>query len=1007
MESTKDRSTLNWTTDDRAGRTTRRRGVTLMALFLAIGLISVSAFAQQLGTELADKSTIARGAVFIGDNNGGHWWVSDSNLGICELVPQALPNQAPFLLNFCNATAASGGQIVVGNPAPSLALPASAKFVYVAEDVTAGQTVVRLVFSPSANGGNGGFTGSTRLLIPEVNPGKGGIKGGRPVGIALIPHNGAAANGGLQDLYVGYTKSGDVTRVDGVDAVTLINSTPTVTLVGATSDGGGVNSLIAFGPDLYLGEAGGTGFSRIPDPSGIGRPACNAVSLCTAASVSPMPSVFPGGLATDWVAGTPTTGKGIFIGDSPRGGAQHSILRFDPATGGTLSYSLNINPTYNEPSDIGVPTIWTTYINPLGLGYDAATGDLIVGDDPQGSAGAPTFQQGHIWRVPTAGANPPSVTSIAPASGSTLGGDVVTITGFNLAVYNSITGAVLTNPTVSFGTNAGFNVSCLPAAAPPTPPVASTCTVSTPAGFGAVDVRVATAGQSSAIVPADLFTYSAPATTAITVATVAPNSGATIGGTLVTVTGQNLATYDAAGNVLTVASFNFGASISSSATCLPAPVPVPVPVNSVCSVRSPAGAVGTVDVQASLADGLGVVQTSGIVPGDKFTYIQVVASLYAWGFQAPKGGGTFIPGALGGHWWTGDEGNGFCRQDPMTTAVAPFAIAGNTLHSRNLAVCGDDATGGTGQVAYDARLVAGTASLHYLYVASNAVFSVSIFRLTFDANTETLVADPFGGLMATEMAPLSTLRTLKPNGIALGPDFNLYIGDLVEPSITKLTTEQDPRSQSVSVVAVTGDNRGANGTAGFIGNLFYVPGNRAGQFFDITQCPLAGGGPCGMASVPAPNLVFISGLAVDAANKRVYLANSPGGAPASILRYDASTDVYVAFAPGTYTPDANGVVTCTACTMGPVAIPYITGGLLPAPGTPNGTVASALTQIRPWDQFNHPTVGLPPGSPVPATFAFVFGLAVDPATGIMAITEDPSGGGRAGRGTMWTVPYAN
>jgi IPT/TIG domain len=1004
MESIKDRSTLNWTTDDRKGRTTLRRGVTTMALVLAMGLISVSAFAQQLGTLQADNSTISRGSAFISDNNGGHWWVSDSNLGLCELVTQNLPNQPPLLLNFCNQTALSGGQVIVGNPSPALALPANAKFVYVAENVTLGISVARLVFSPSANGGNGGFTGFTKMNIPNASAAHGVVgKGGRPVGIALLPHNGVALNGGTQDLYVSYVKSGDITRVEGIDNVALVNSNPTTDVVGSTSDGIGTNGILAFGNDLYLAETGGFGFSMIQDPSGITRVPCSALAPCTALHPSPVPSTFPGGLTTDWVPGTPTTGKGIFIGDSPRAGGQHSILRYDPATSTALSYSLNINPAYTENDVNGVLTTWTAYVNPLGLGYNAANGDLLVGDDPQGMAATPVFQQGHIWKVTLPGANPPSVTSIAPASGSSNGGDVVTITGLNLAVYNSITGAVLTNPNVSFGTNAGLSPSCAPAAAPPTPPVLSTCTVTSPSGFGIVDVRVAIAGQSSAAVAGDLFTYTT-LPSAITVFTVTPNSGATIGDTQVTITGQNLANYDLnTGAVIAAASFNFGAGISPSVTCLPTTVPVVAPVLSTCTARSPAGAAGTVDVQATLPDALGNPQTSAIAPpGDQFTYIDAVATLYAWGITAPKGGATFIPGALGGHWWSSDHAQGLCRQDIFSSAVAPYAVAGNTLHAINFAVCGADIIGSAGQAAYDPNVVPGT-TFHYVYVPDNAVKSTAVWRLTFDPATETMVADPFGGAFATAMAPLADQRTLKPNGMALGPDGNLYITDLVEMNVRVLTTQQDPRLQTITIVAVTGDGRGANGTQGFIGNLLYISGNRATQFFDITQCPLAGG-PCGMASVPAPNLVFIAGTATDAAHKLVYLSNSPGPGPMSLLRYDASSDVYVPFAPGTYTPDLNGVVHCTLCSFGPVAKSYITGGLLPAPGTPNGTVTASTTFIRPWDQTNHSTAGILAGAPVPTTFAFAFGLATD-STGTVVITEDPSAGARSGRGTMWTIPY--
>jgi hypothetical protein len=76
----------------------------------------------------------------------------------------------------------------------------------------------------------------------------------------------------------------------------------------------------------------------------------------------------------------------------------------------------------------------------------------------------------------------------------------------------------------------------------------------------------------------------------------------------------------------------------------------------------------------------------------------------------------------------------------------------------------------------------------------------------------------------------------------------------------------------------------------------------------------------------------------------------------------------------------------------------VTGGKLPASGSPNATVFCSTTCQRPWDTTNHPTVGGVTG------FAFVFGLAVGPS-GDLIITEDPTAGGRAARGTMWDVPF--
>jgi hypothetical protein len=162
-----------------------------VVLALAVGLISASAFAQTTGTVVSRLSTLPRGAALLPDLNGGHWWVSDQALGICQLVPQNLPGQPPFLLNFCTNAVKTGGQIVVGNPAPSLGLIAGSKFVYVADASSSGITVVRFVFAPNGNSGNGSFTGNTQLKVQNATVVAGGGGGGGGGGAA-----GGAAGGG-------------------------------------------------------------------------------------------------------------------------------------------------------------------------------------------------------------------------------------------------------------------------------------------------------------------------------------------------------------------------------------------------------------------------------------------------------------------------------------------------------------------------------------------------------------------------------------------------------------------------------------------------------------------------------------------------------------------------------------------------------------------------------------------------------------------------------------------
>jgi hypothetical protein len=122
---------------------------------------------------------------------------------------------------------------------------------------------------------------------------------------------------------------------------------------------------------------------------------------------------------------------------------------------------------------------------------------------------------------------------------------------------------------------------------------ATSITATSPAGTGTVDIRVTTAGGTSATSAADQFSYiGAPAVTSIS-----PTSGSTTGGTSVTINGT---TFTGATAV------KFGAVNATSFT-----------VNSATSITatSPAGT-GTVDVTVTTPSG-----TSAASAGDRFTYI--------------------------------------------------------------------------------------------------------------------------------------------------------------------------------------------------------------------------------------------------------------------------------------------------------------------------------------------------------------------------------------------------
>ena len=145
----------------------------------------------------------------------------------------------------------------------------------------------------------------------------------------------------------------------------------------------------------------------------------------------------------------------------------------------------------------------------------------------------------------------PVVTKVTPASGPDDGGTPVTITGTNLTDATSI----------HFGTVPASGVSC----------TATSCSATTPAGTGTVDVTVTGPAGTSATSTADHYTYlTPPPPTVPTVTKVTPASGPDDGGTPVTITGTNLT--DAT-------SIHFGTVPASAVSC----------TATSCSATTPAG----------------------------------------------------------------------------------------------------------------------------------------------------------------------------------------------------------------------------------------------------------------------------------------------------------------------------------------------------------------------------------------------------------------------------------
>jgi hypothetical protein len=289
--------------------------------------------------------------------------------------------------------------------------------------------------------------------------------------------------------------------------------------------------------------------------------------------------------------------------------------------------------------------------------------------------------------------------------------------------------------------------------------------------------------------------------------------------------------------------------------------------------------------------------------------------------------------------------------------------------------------GSPGQAVYEPN--ANPDGTHYVFVPDNAVRSPGVWRLTFDPATET-ISNPVG------MAP-GLMNNLKTNALALSADgHDLYVGDLVDGNIRRINgIDGDPRSQTAEVIATTqaakvgGASKGIHGTMALLGNRLFLPENNAATYVDTDAACAAVGTttPCATTSLnflPNPAPVFVAGVGVDPARNLLYISSSPGGANATIFRFDAST-----------ISDANP--------GGNPGSAYVTNGNVPAAGTPEATVWCTLTCTRPAD------LAMIPGGT--GGFAFAQGVVVDATDGSLLITEDPTAGARGGRGHLWRVPF--
>lgn len=210
---------------------------------------------------------------------------------------------------------------------------------------------------------------------------------------------------------------------------------------------------------------------------------------------------------------------------------------------------------------------------------DVGTGETASGIDALLSTTAPA----------------PEITGVTPSEGPLAAGTAVTVSG------SSLQGATA----VYFGSQTASDVSCS----------GTTCTAVAPAGEGTVDVSVVTSAGTSATVDADRFTY----LPVPTVSAVSPATGSSTGGDTVTVTGTGFST---AGST----KIRFGDGNATDVTCSS---------TTACTVTTPAGAAGPVEVSAQTPGG-----STAASPAVTFTYLQAPTVSKVDPSSGPEVGGT-------------------------------------------------------------------------------------------------------------------------------------------------------------------------------------------------------------------------------------------------------------------------------------------------------------------------------------------------------------------------------
>lgn len=261
--------------------------------------------------------------------------------------------------------------------------------------------------------------------------------------------------------------------------------------------------------------------------------------------------------------------------------------------------------------------------------------------------------------------------------------------------------------------------------------------------------------------------------------------------------------------------------------------------------------------------------------------VTVISPPLTGGITAPQPG-VILPGtALSPlsrqpvrHLWIPDHVNGFCRIDPDLGSPAPFAAVPGTCQSIGLLPAP------YGPAVFDP-------ATNFVYIADTGSKSLGIVRLKYNpaAGSGQGAIDPtvppmiLGGTDSCGVGG----KNGRASAIALGPDGNLYVGQIKSGIISRITAPAAPfvSCNSFAAIATNADRVTVSGFA-FVGkDLYGVGGINLFKIANATDC-LPGGcaAPAALTTALPPGRLaqaVVSDQVYPASNgKTLYISDSVG-----------------------------------------------------------------------------------------------------------------------------------